>query len=657
MMHARSGTMRADPACDELEWGEFSGEVGEAGSTAAPAPTAVFTLDTRGVVIAWDERGNLLMQQPASAGCSAFELFASLRAHRRGHGSCRVDDLLRRALDGEESDCLCDVEGRTLELRLVPLRGGGGSFVGVTGLVTDLSARLRADAVVRDERRRTRTVLEALARSEQSFRALIEALPDFIVVHRAGEIVYANPSVVHALGYASDEALVGQPVVDLTLPGDEDAVLSCSERTRTIRLRGPSERDCVVEVVALALPFDGELATVVVGRDVTERAHAEAQLLRADRLAALGTLASGVAHEINNPLTYVLGNVEFVVRRLRAHAAKDDPALVAPDALKLAEALSHAIEGVHRVRATLRDLMTFAHGNVNERSLVDVRAVLNSAIQMAWHEIRHRAKLVRQLNDIPPVEANEARLGQVFLNLLVNAAQAIPEGAADKHEVRVVTRTGESGEAIIEISDTGEGMPQEVAARVFDPFFTTRSGARGGGLGLSISHGIVRELGGDIELRSAPGRGSSFTLLLPSAKGWRASHPSIRIARLAEDRARVLIVDDDRLVGEAMALTLGDENDVTLLTSAREALEHLSQGARFDTILCDLMMPNMTGMDLYTEALRVAPDAVGSIVFITGGAFTSRARAFLDGVNVRCLEKPIDAKELRELIRQRRRSG
>jgi signal transduction histidine kinase len=420
---------------------------------------------------------------------------------------------------------------------------------------------------------------------------------------------------------------------------------------------------------------EGELLDVIgVATDTTERTRAEhalrderkrardarnvteERLLRADRLSALGTLATGVAHEINNPMTYVLGNVEYVARRLRAGLASTDP-LQQDELRRLLEALTHAVEGIHRVRSIVRDLMTFSSGNITERSLVDVRAILQSSIQMAWHEIRHRARLVKALGDVPPVDANEARLGQVFLNLLVNAAQAIPEGAADRHEVRVSTYTNERGQAVVEITDTGVGIPEAILPRIFDPFFTTKRMGEGTGLGLSISHGLVKDMGGEISVRSNVGKGTTFTITLPSARGFRTPLPSRASLPAIVERTRVLIIDDDPMVGEAIALTLRDEHDVEVVTAARDALKRMAGGERYDTILCDLMMPVMTGMDLYTELLRVAPDAVASIVFITGGALTPRMRAFLDGIGGRCVEKPLAARQLRELVRSRARTA
>jgi CheY-like chemotaxis protein len=307
------------------------------------------------------------------------------------------------------------------------------------------------------------------------------------------------------------------------------------------------------------------------------------------------------------------------------------------------------VEGANRVRQIVRDLLTFSQGNVDRRGLVDVRGVVESAVQMAWHELRHRARLTKSMADVPPVEANEARLGQVFLNLLVNAAQAIPEGHADENEVIVATRTDERGRAVVEVTDTGIGIPAENLRRIFDPFFTTK-GETGTGLGLAISLGAVRSVGGDIEVTSAEGRGTTVRVVLPAAKAWRASAPQRTAETIAVPRRRVLIIDDERLVGEAIARAIAEENDVAIATSAREALAQVRAGERYDLLLCDLMMPVMTGMDLYAEVLRIAPNMAGRIVFMTGGAFTPRARAFLESVGNACLEKPLDVGKLRSIL-------
>jgi PAS domain S-box-containing protein len=448
---------------------------------------------------------------------------------------------------------------------------------------------------------------------------------------------------------ALDRAFAGETVVGTAEMGDATVEL------RLIPMRGE----------------DGELIEVIgIATDVTARVRAERALVTAtdrlrtlvvqrtlhDRLASFGTLATGVAHELNNPMTYVLANVEWVARRLRARAAERPAEERETAAL---DALARAVEGIQRMRRIVQGLMTFAQGSVEHRTLVDVRALAESALQLAWHEIRHRARLVDRLVEVPPVEANEARLGQVFLNVIVNAAHAVPEGNADTNEIRVTSALDEAGFVVVEVADTGAGIAPDVLPRIFDPFFTTKGAGEGLGLGLSIAHRIVRDLGGNIEVESKVGGGSAFRVKLPPAKGWRRSRSSGGFRAVkpeeADERGSVLIIDDDPLVGKAMALTLGDENDVRVVTSGREALEILAGGERPDVILCDLMMPAMTGMDLYAEVVQAAPAVVRSFVFMTGGASTPRARAFLEGVGNLCIEKPIEAKELREIVRARRR--
>jgi nitrogen-specific signal transduction histidine kinase len=377
------------------------------------------------------------------------------------------------------------------------------------------------------------------------------------------------------------------------------------------------------------------------------------QLILADRLAALGTLSAGVAHEINNPLTYVLVNIEHVARQLRCHIAAGE-ALGPEDIEAQLVALTQALEGATRVRGIVRDLMTFASGHVETKSLVDVRRVLDASLQMTAHELRHRARVERRMREVPPVMANEARLGQVFLNLLVNAARAIPEGEVSKNVVTVETDVSDTGEVLVLVCDTGQGIAAADLPRIFDPFFTTHPAGESTGLGLSIAHGIVASFGGNLTVESEPGAGTKFRIELPAAPGYESvARAGGRIAATPAVRRRILVIDDDAGVAEAIAKLLSDEHTADVTTNATDALARIARGDKYDIILCDLMMPNVTGMDLYREVLRVAPALASRIVFMSGGVYTPRARAFVEGLPNRCIEKPPDSAKLRELVRQR----
>jgi CheY-like chemotaxis protein len=247
--------------------------------------------------------------------------------------------------------------------------------------------------------------------------------------------------------------------------------------------------------------------------------------------------------------------------------------------------------------------------------------------------------------------ANEARLGEVFVNLIVNAAQAIPEGHADRNEIRLATRVTERGCVAIEVRDTGVGIPAEIRARIFEPFFTTKPVGVGTGLGLSICHRIITELGGDITVASVPGEGSTFRVTLPIAPADRAEPGVARGER--EDlrrRGTVMIIDDDVLVRSFVRRALGSTHDVTVESSGEDGLARISRGERFDMILCDVMMPQMTGLELHDLISATAPDQAKRIVFITGGAFSGTMQRVLEATGNPRLEKPFHADRLRELV-------
>ena len=380
------------------------------------------------------------------------------------------------------------------------------------------------------------------------------------------------------------------------------------------------------------------------------RAHRDtmtAQLMLADRMVSIGTLAAGVAHEINNPLAYLIAALDFIEREMKSVRERLPPA----QSEEVVEALAEAREGAERVRHVARDLRTFARIDGERRSRVDVRNVMESSINMAFSEIKYRARFVKDYGATPQVLGNEGRLGQVFLNLLINAAQAIPEGHTQENEIRVTTRTDNQGHAIVEVRDSGSGIPPEIVKRIFDPFFTTKPPGVGTGLGLSICRNIVTTMGGDIHVESEVHRGTVFRVILPTAPAFVNDEPPAGPVSVPQGRrGRVLVVDDESSIGAGVRRLLAPEHDVTVLTSAREARAKIADGERFDVILCDLIMPEMTGMDLHQELSTLALDQAQRMVFLTGGAFTSRAQQFLDRVSNMRLEKPFDAGSLRALV-------
>jgi CheY-like chemotaxis protein/two-component sensor histidine kinase len=302
----------------------------------------------------------------------------------------------------------------------------------------------------------------------------------------------------------------------------------------------------------------------------------------------------------------------------------------------------------------VRDLKVFSRsGDEERRGPVDVQQVLESSLRMAWNEIRHRARLQRDYGQVPAAWGNESRLGQVFLNLLVNAAQALPEGRSEENEIRVSTRA-QDGQVVVEIADTGGGIPPEVLPHIFDPFFTTKPAGVGTGLGLAICHRIITGLGGTITLQSKIGEGTSFRVMLPTLPATAdrstttSSLPALPDGQ--QTRGKILVIDDEPMINAILRRMLGKDHEVASASSVREALDRIEHGQRFDVIMCDLMMPEMTGMDLHAELLRKDRPLADRLVFMTGGAFTPASREFLDRVPNARVEKPFDVQNLRTLI-------
>ncbi|WP_224364977.1 two-component system sensor histidine kinase NtrB [Hyalangium versicolor] len=393
-------------------------------------------------------------------------------------------------------------------------------MAGAAGLAVYFVSRKRIEQLEVDARALTEQVERGrrqLRENEERFQTLVERSPDALFIHRGGKIVFHNPAASSLLGYARADELRGRPLVELihsgesdmlTHPGDEQGV----EEIHWVHREG---RLVLGEVVTFPLVFDGQPARVSIVRDITERKHLREKLQTADRMAAIGSLAAGVAHEINNPLSFMLSNVRFVRDELQALVEEVDDKT--RERLKeIQEALQETQEGGDRVSEIVRDLRTFARGDDGKRSPVNVHTVLDLCGNIARSQLRHRAQLVKRYGEVPAIYASESRLGQLFLNLIINAAQAIPEGAdAKQHEVRLTTWREGREQVVVEVKDTGVGIPPENLHRLFDPFFTTKPVGVGTGLGLSICRGIVASLGGRITVESEPGRGTSFKVFLP----------------------------------------------------------------------------------------------------------------------------------------------
>jgi two-component system NtrC family sensor kinase len=374
---------------------------------------------------------------------------------------------------------------------------------------------------------------------------------------------------------------------------------------------------------------------------------AQEKLVQSEKLAVAGQLAAGVGHEINNPLSFVLGNLHFALEALGALSGPLSSTDVLQEPL---EALRDARTGAERIRGILTDLKRFARADESLLGPVDVQEALEFSLSMAMPHLRHRAQVERRYSPVPKVLGNEAKLGQVFLHLLMNAAHATPEGDAARHQITLSTRM-EDGRVVVEVSDTGRGMVPEVLERAFEPFFTTKSMGEGMGLGLSICLGLVQSMKGELSATSKPGVGSTFRVVLPTSTQQTQILTPTTVAK-ASRRRRVLVIDDEPGIAAVFRRIIGRSHEVVVVQSGREALALLEKDDAFDRIFCDLMMADLTGMDVYETLAIHRKDCLERFVFMTGGSFTERARTFLQTVPFPRIDKPFDPEHIRDLVAQ-----
>ena len=508
----------------------------------------------------------------------------------------------------------------------------------VVGFVRDVTDREEKDA--------------SLRQSQRSFRALIDAFPDGVVVHDMGVVVYANPSLERILGHPlgtmlgsnmleavhpDDRALIVQRMAQLDAPGKSVPFVE----ERLIHADGHT---IVCEVAAVRVSFEGRDAVAAIIRDISERIRLQSELARADRMTTVGRLAAGVAHEIGNPLTFVLLNLEHQVRVLESHLeGGTSPSIETLRVLSQGARFAH--EGTERVARIVKDLKNLSRREDEPVLLLDVNEPIEAAVTLAAHELDGRGRLELDLAPRATALGAEGRLCQVFVNLLVNAAHALDPAKASENVVAITTRV-EADTVTISIRDTGSGISSADLERVFVPFFTTKPAGLGTGLGLPISRDIVEAFGGTLTLASVPGAGTTATIVLRR----QAHAPSVRPSE-GKTRRRLLVVDDDDAVLGSTAELLSTTYDVTTATSTRRAKE-LLEASTFDAVVCDVTMGGTSGPELAAWSKARGIDAPFVLMSGQGPASARDAKRvhavflekpFLEGVLVDAVERALRA--------------
>ena len=376
---------------------------------------------------------------------------------------------------------------------------------------------------------------------------------------------------------------------------------------------------------------------VLVFEDQTEKRRLQDQLIQSEKMSAIGQLIAGVAHDLNNPLASVVGFSDFL-----AEAGE------VPE--RLAEPLQVIRQEAERAATIVKNLLSFARRQEGERRRQPIKPILESTLQLLANQLmasRIEATL-RVEAGLPDVEVNGNQIKQVFVNVINNGAQAIAE-TGQGGRIWVTAKRWLDGVAV-SVTDSGPGIPEEIAARVFEPFFTTKPEGKGTGLGLSICQGILKEHGGRLTLEAKPGAGATFIVELPGT-----TPPAAEPERAAEPRAparklRVLVVDDEPPILHYMSATLESwGHTVEVASDGQYALERALVGA-FDVIICDLRMPHLGGRDMYHKLARQDPRTAERVIFATGDTVRGDTLRFLESLGRPYLHKPFTLAELRQVL-------
>jgi PAS domain S-box-containing protein len=493
---------------------------------------------------------------------------------------------------------------------------------------------------------------EKLRQSEEKYRTLFEASADGILMAdmETRQFQYANPAMCRMLGYTEEElrtmdVAAIHPKEDLQRVVAEFEAQARGDKTLAPDIPCLRKDGTIVyaDINTVNITVDGRKCNAGFFRDITDRKKSEQQALVNAKLASVGELVAGVAHEINNPLTGIIGYAQLLMER------QNVPQNVKEDLQKIYE------ESQRTVRI-VQNLLRFARQYKPEKNLVDINELVGRTLELEAYKMRtsNVGLSTKLAADMPLILADYNQLQQVILNIITNARQAMAE-TKRKGTITVTTKTVEDY-VRISMADNGPGISPENMTRIFDPFFTTKPAGSGSGLGLSVCHGIIIEHGGNIYAESTPGKGTTFIIELPIATGEQAV---IKVEKPAKKRSRrprrkmtgnILIVEDEPAIRAVLIRNLSTEGyQVQSVSDGKTALDKLAKNA-YDLILTDLKMPGMTGRELYETIKKKYPNLVERIVFITGDVMTGDTTKFLTSTGRPYLVKPFYSKDVTDMI-------
>lgn len=514
-----------------------------------------------------------------------------------------------------------------------------GSIEGISIVATDITE--------------IKMMQKAINTAKDHYQALMDnASCGFFVSDQQGNIIEANKQTEKIFG-ASRNDIVGYNLKKY-VPTDEHEYVDIQlEKMRIEKKIGLNEGhiqqpngDIIsVEFSAVSIDLENETLCLSIVNDVTERNRLRSQMLLNDKLTMVGTMAASIIHEINNPTTWVLSNLSFLKNKINELKLVDDPHQAALLS-QFNETIQDSLLGTEKIKDIVKELKEFARADDPQvKTLTDIHEALNSAINMASPHLKNVA-IVEKIyaKNIPKLLLSKTKLQQVFLNLVVNAVQSFDNNISEniiQIETKKLNNTIQ-----IEVRDTGKGMPPEVCASIFEPFYTTKPPGIGTGLGLSICYDIIHRNGGEISVESTPKKGTKFTINLPLTKQKKSS-----ALNMNGHSKRILVISDNREILQQTKHILGNNCEITAILGGRNALTSLKEKTfPFDILICDLIMPDVSGSDLYRYIAKNYPENEKRIIFIIDNTCSKITDTFLTSISNVCIKKPMTRTKLLKCI-------
>ncbi len=499
--------------------------------------------------------------------------------------------------------------------------------------------------VIRDITRIPQTPA-TLKQTQADLQHMLDTAPYGLCVSGKNGIIYANEELTKTLGKSRQE-LQGLRLTTLlqldAAPNEFSAQCAIPVAGEHTLKENNTHRHIEIST-ARRIQFNHQDASLVMVRDQTSKRSLQTRLEVAERMASMGQLAAGVAHEINNPLTYIQTNIELCLEELQN---------LNPNTIDMRDWLRDAQKGTQQATTVVAQLQSAARP-IDQPQHFDLKPVIDWSLQLTHNQLRHCCTLHTDIpSDLPQVQGNTAQLTQVLINLITNAIGAFKGQHHNRNTLTIKALTDGPEHLLVHIKDNGVGISPQHLRRIFDPFFTTKDVGSGMGLGLFLSQNIIQSMGGSMEFNSTQGQGTTVTLRLLTAQGDTPqphAKPNPNPKPHNPDQLKVLIIDDDALILRSLSRVLRKHN-VSTATNGAQALKLLQNDPHFDTIICDVMMPHMNGIEVLSAIQDQHPQLAPRFIFLTGGTFTLEQETTLKNLPNLVLKKPITPKELSSSLR------